>query len=306
MDPFVERFEVPVEAGRLLVGRAGPAPGGDTPVVVAAHGITGNHLSWGPVARALDGRSCLLALDLRGRAASAAVGPPFGIASHADDVIAVLEHVGVEHAVITGHSMGAWVAALAARRRPERAAAVVLVDGGIAVPMPDGADPDDVLAAVLGPALARLHLTFPDPQAYRDWWRQHPAFASIAGEDVDDADLARYVDHDLTGAPPDLRSSVIEEAVRVDGTQLLLDAEVRHAIDGLECHVTLLRAPRGLLDEPTPFIPEQAAEGLTRRQRPVSVISVGGTNHYTLLLSQHGAAAVAGAVEAAIGSEILR
>jgi len=45
----------------------------------------------------------------------------------------VLEHARVERAVLAGHSMGAYAVARLAADHPERAAAVVLVDGGIAV-----------------------------------------------------------------------------------------------------------------------------------------------------------------------------
>ena len=56
-------FDVPVAGGSLHVGRWGDGP----KVVVAAHGITGNHRSWQAVARALDPDVSLIAPDLRGR-----------------------------------------------------------------------------------------------------------------------------------------------------------------------------------------------------------------------------------------------
>src|SRR5690242_12967876 len=59
-----EEFDVPVAGGRLRVCRWR----GDGPVVLAAHGITANALSWAPVAQALKGRAVLVAPDLRGRA----------------------------------------------------------------------------------------------------------------------------------------------------------------------------------------------------------------------------------------------
>ena len=49
---------------------------------------------------------------------------------------------------------------MAATTDPKRWSAVVLVDGGVALPLPDGVDPDAMVAGVLGPALARLDMTF--------------------------------------------------------------------------------------------------------------------------------------------------
>ena len=51
----------------------------DAPVAIAAHGITGNGLSWARVAELLDGRVTLLAPDLRGRAGSRHAPGPYGI-----------------------------------------------------------------------------------------------------------------------------------------------------------------------------------------------------------------------------------
>ena len=95
--------------------------------------------------------------------------------AHADDLVAVLDHLGLDRAVLAGHSMGAYVATTAATAHPRRWSHVVLVDGGVALPLPHGVDPDDMLAGVLGPALARLEMTFADRAAYHAFWRAHPA-----------------------------------------------------------------------------------------------------------------------------------
>ena len=88
----------------------------------------------------------------------------------------LLDREGVEQAVVAGHSMGAYVAAQLAAEHPERVRALVLVDGGLPLPVPDGVDPDALLNATLGPAIERLTATFPDFEAHRAFWRRHPAF----------------------------------------------------------------------------------------------------------------------------------
>src|SRR5688572_18804747 len=109
-------FDVPVSGGSLHVGRWGD---GDR-IVVAAHGITGNHRSWQGVARALAPDISLVAPDLRGRGSSTKLPSPFGMRAHADDLVAVLDHLSLDHAVLAGHSMGAYVATTAATADPER------------------------------------------------------------------------------------------------------------------------------------------------------------------------------------------
>ncbi|MGJ3561571.1 alpha/beta fold hydrolase [Streptomyces sp. INA 01156] len=127
----VQSLTVPVDGGELAVTRWP----GDGPPVIALHGITANSLAFTAVAEALPDAD-FHAPDLRGRAASAALPGPYGLTAHVRDVLALLDHLGRRQAVLLGHSMGAFVAALAAARHPERFPRVVLVDGGLGFPAP--------------------------------------------------------------------------------------------------------------------------------------------------------------------------
>lgn len=281
VDP--ERLDVPVDGGTLAAYRWP----GDGPVVVAAHGITSNHRSWGVVAAALAGELTLVAPDLRGRGRSNALPEPYGMDRHADDVAAVLDHLGTDAAVVAGHSMGGFVATAFAERHPARAQALVLVDGGPPLAIPPGVDVDDALAATLGPAMQRLDMTFADRGEYRAFWQQHPSFAGIWTQEVD-----AHVQHDLVGEPPEMRSACVKAAVQVDGRELLAGEQVRSAIDRVECPMTLLWAPRGMLDDPGGLYDEQRLHGLDAEQVP-------DTNHYSILLGEPGAKRVAAAIRRA-------
>ena len=289
-------FDVPVPGGRLAVFElSAGAPG--APVVLAAHGITGNSRSWVAVAHALGQRAQLLAVDLRGRGSSRDVPAPYGLRAHADDLIAVLDARGIERAVITGHSLGAYIVARLAADDPDRASAVVLVDGGLRIPGSEGVDPEAFTQAFLGLALARLRMRFKTAAAYEAWWRQHPA---IAGSDVSDEDLSAFAGHDLVGEPPELRSSVSEDAVRADATDLFAQDE---AAARLSVPATLLCAPFGLRGEPSPMQPIELADAWaandSERRRAVLVPDV---NHYTITLGRSGADAVAEALLEAAGA----
>ncbi len=125
------------------------------------HGITANSHAWLAVARELAGRVRVVAPDLRGRGASNALPPPFGMAAHADDLRALLDQLGAERAVFAGHSLGGYIVARLAADHPDRVRAAVLVDGGLTIPSAgEGVDPQEFADAFLGPALARLRLTF--------------------------------------------------------------------------------------------------------------------------------------------------
>lgn len=287
-----EQSRVPVRGGDLAV-LTWP---GEGPVVLAAHGITANALSWQAVADALDGAVTLVAPDLRGRAESRELPGPYGMAAHADDLAAVLDHLGLDDAAVVGHSMGAFVAAVMARRHPTRVRELVLVDGGVAFPVPDGLDVDAAILAVIGPAMTRLSMTFPSRDAYREFWQAHPALGPAWSDDVD-----AYVQRDLVGAEPELRSSCVVDAIRTDGGAVLVDEETKAGVRDLPCHATLLWAERGLMDEPQGLYDEQRLATARLDPARVSTVAVPDVNHYTVLLGERGARVVAEHVRRAAG-----
>jgi pimeloyl-ACP methyl ester carboxylesterase len=285
-----EPLDVPVPGGQLRLLRwpgSGPAPG---PVVLAAHGITASAASFATVAERVGGAVSLVAVDLRGRGGSAELAGPYGLDAHTADLVAVLDHLGVRRATALGHSMGAFVVARLAARHPDRVERLVLVDGGVPLDVPPGTDPDQVLEAVVGPALERLRMTFENRAAYRDFWRRHPAFAGI---DSWNSEFERYLDYDLTGEEPLLRARVSEQAVREDGRDVL-DAQAHWlALAAIRCPVRTLRAPRGMLDQPQPLFPDEAVTAARELVPQLEDELVAGTNHYSILLGDPGASAVA-------------
>ena len=292
--PAYDELQVPVIGGDLAVLRW-PAAEPDAPVVLALHGITANSLSWARVAHHLAGRVTLVAPDLRGRGRSGHLFGPYGIAAHADDMAAVVRALDLGRVVLTGHSMGAFTTALTAVRHPDLFSALLLVDGGVSFPAPTHLDPDELITAVIGPAMRRLSMTFPDRGAYRAFWQQHPAFSDAWSPWVD-----AYIQRDLVGEEPGLHSSCRIEAVRVDGTDQLGE-EVSGAVHRLPLPAVLLRAERGLMDEPQGLYDEQRLDSAGLKPELVRTRLVPGTNHYTILVGDDGARVVAQHLLAAAG-----
>ncbi|TDD99073.1 alpha/beta hydrolase [Jiangella asiatica] len=296
-------LRVRVDGGELSVHELTAAPDG-APLVVALHGITANALALAAVAAALDGNARVLAPDLRGRAESRAITGPWGLAAHAADVIAVLDALGARSAVLLGHSMGAYVAALTALRHPARVDSVVLVDGGVGFPAPPGTDIDAALEQVIGPAMRRLGMVFADDSAYLDFWRAHPAIGP--GFEAPWRELlVGYLLHDLVGPDGARRSSCVLDAVRADGADVLADAEVLRSVRDGTRPTTLLWAQRGMLDEPQGLFDDDrlAAAGLPPG---VSVVPVGGVNHYTVLFEPRAVRTVASAVAGGVSGPTSR
>ncbi len=277
----MREFDVPVAGGNLRVVEWP----GDGPVVLAAHGITANALSWTRVAELIGGRVRLVAPDLRGRARSNNLPGPYGMAAHAADLIAVAGHLGLDRVPLVGHSMGGFVVASTAAAYPDRISSVLLVDGGVALTVPPGLDVDAVLQAVIGPAMQRLSMTFPDAAAYLGFFRAHPALGPDWGPAVE-----AYVLRDLAGEPPELRSSCALEAIRGDATDTLITDETVRAVHHLRCPARLMWAARGMLNEARGLYDESRLSTLDPR---IAVERVDDVNHYTILLTDAAAQRVA-------------
>jgi hypothetical protein len=175
--------------------------------------------------------------------------------------------------------------------------AVVLADGGVPLPTPADADPDEALAKAIGPAIARLRMTFGSREQYIAQWRRHPAFEHAWNEDVE-----LYAGYDVAGDAGAMRCVVSEAAVRADSADVLGEQAARSALDRVGAPLHLLRAKRGFLGEPDrPFISSAALQAFKTDYPGAHVEDVEGVNHYTLMLGEGpGPSTVAGAVRVAI------
>lgn len=296
------RIELPegsLDIHDLSVGNPGP----QAPVVLAVHGITANGLSWLCVAEELfrrrgPGSVRFLAPDLRGRADSRSAPGPYGLGTHAADVLAIADVFGARP-VLVGHSMGAFVTALASSRAPERVAGSVLVDGGFAFPPPAEFDIDAALTAVIGPAMTRLSMRFASPEAYLDFWRVHPALGpELSGPQA--PEVRHYALHDLVKTDAGYWvSSCVLDAIRADGADVLADPETHAAAASAVAAgvpTEFLWAPRGLQNEAQGLYDEAriAALGLPA---PIRVTPLVDVNHYTAVFASNGTTAVVDAIE---------
>jgi lipase len=195
--------------------------------------------------------------------------------------------------VLLGHSMGGFVAAALVRRFPDLVSGLMLVDGGLPFPLPRGIEVDQAIAVTLGPALHRLHRTFPSRDAYRQFWQAHPALRAAWSDAVAD-----YVDYDLVGSPPELRSSVSSQAVLQDARDQFHDPETADVLGGFSRPARLLVVSRGLLDQPPGLYPEQDLIRWRSRLPSMIIEEVPELNHYTILLQPSGAARVGASVRA--------
>lgn len=271
-----QMLELAVDGGELTVGRWG-----DGPVqAVLSHGITANHRSFNRVATALVDRGVgVVAVDHRGRGGSSQVAGPYGLKTHAADLLAVADALDADRPVVVGHSMGAWVAANAAEMAPQRWAGVVAIDGGLPVArdLPPGAEVEDVLLAMIGPAMARLDMAFDTVDQIMALWREHPAVGPLVDAA---ADYLRWDLHEVDGK---WCSRVSKEAVLEDGRSMLVDTEAATAMARAAIPTTLLWAPRGLMDETPGLLAPETVASVIGPFPHVTPVLVDDVNHYSIV-----------------------
>lgn len=96
--------------------------------VVLVHGFPLTHQMWNPQRAALKPHYRLIAYDVRGHGHSDAGDGQYTLELFVDDLIALLDHLKIQTAVLCGLSMGGYIALRAIERNPERVRALILCD----------------------------------------------------------------------------------------------------------------------------------------------------------------------------------
>lgn len=104
--------------------------GGSGPVLVFSHGLLMDHRMFAPQVAAFRPSWRCISWDERGHGATATPGQcaPFSYYDSANDLVALLDHLGVERAVLVGMSQGGYLSLRAALTHPQRVRALVLID----------------------------------------------------------------------------------------------------------------------------------------------------------------------------------
>jgi len=110
--------------------------GGGGPVLLFHHGYTGNKLSWAGVPERFTADHRVVVMEARGVGASARPDDDsYTMAQFVADIIAMLDHLGIDTCTYIGHSMGGGIGYLLALDHADRIDRLVLVapisSGGI-------------------------------------------------------------------------------------------------------------------------------------------------------------------------------
>jgi lipase len=281
-------ISVEVPDGRINVWHR--LAGADGRVIVLLHGLSGTSRWWTRVIDHLPPEVGIAAVDVRGRGGSLEAPPPFDLVTIADDVARTLNRLEVDRAIVAGYSMGAWVAAIFGRRHADRAERLILLDGGLPLSSAPGAAGDEVIEAAVGPALARLEMSFASEEEFFEHWRGHPALV----RHWDDSMRAALA-YELRPTDGGFRVLANPEAIRVGARQITVDGETNAAAEGVEVPTLLIIVEKGTADQDGGMIPLESARAAAATNPMLAMEYLAGLNHYTLVLGA-GASAVASAI----------
>ena len=100
---------------------------GSGPVIIFIHGFGGSTASWRFAMEHLSDRYRVVAVDLPGFGWSSRDAMlPLGHADHARRIVRLMDELGIEHATLAGHSMGAGIAQRVAAAHSERVDRLIL------------------------------------------------------------------------------------------------------------------------------------------------------------------------------------
>lgn len=158
--------------------------GGEGLPIVLSHGFLMDREMFAPQVAALSGEFRVITWDERGFGETEFDGEPFTYWDSANDCLALLDHLGIDRAVLGGMSQGGFLSLRAALTAPERVRALVLIDSQAGVEAPERlpayrqmqqtwlqAGPVDELVETIG------GLIIGDPALSATWiakWRQLP------------------------------------------------------------------------------------------------------------------------------------
>lgn len=254
--------------------------------VLALAGLTSTGRAWGALADALpDAR--IVAPHLRGRGGSAGLGGASGLRAHAQDLARICAELDLQDLVVIGHSMGAYLAPIAAQELGERVSRLVLVDGGIPPQFPFFMTPTVVRA------LFRHNLR----KADREWSDVETLIDRTLGKvlrerpDLRPA-LAELLSAEMAGPDASLRPRVDTEHAVADAIDTFFGKDLLPALEQLRVPAHLVCARWGKHDGARPFLAERVVQAWRLRLANLSSQRV-QANHVTILFAPELAAAVA-------------
>jgi pimeloyl-ACP methyl ester carboxylesterase len=99
--------------------------------LILLHGGLMSGESFGPILPALTGQHQVIAVDLQGHGRTADIDRPIDVQLMADDIAALIDHLGLEKPDLVGYSLGGGVAFFTAVKYPQKVGKLVMASANI-------------------------------------------------------------------------------------------------------------------------------------------------------------------------------
>ena len=135
--------------------------GSGAPLVLLHGGMLTIDLNFATLIPALAQTHTVIGVEMQGHGRTANIDREITYPNLASDVVALLDHLGIERATVLGHSMGGGVALELAVSHPDRVSAIVPISASVSK---DGMHPD-----LLDPATFETSPIMPTAQDFADF-----------------------------------------------------------------------------------------------------------------------------------------
>ncbi len=240
--------------------------------VLLVHGITANSRTWFRLGPVLAERGWYpVAVDLRGRGRSGKPAHGYGVPFHVNDLLALIDALGLVRPHLIGHSLGARIGIYLAALHPGHLGKLALVDAG-------GILPADTWEAI-SPALARLGARYPSRDAYLE--------AVLASPYIPSDDFwSAYYAYDAEEQPDGTVMSSVPKAAIDEENAVNFFCQIDALPPYIKAPTLIVRATEGLLGgERGQLLPASEAERLRGEIADSRVVEIPETNHYTVVAS---------------------
>ena len=244
--------------------------------ILCVHGITANCRCWDVLAAALAPEYRVLAMDLRGRGRSDKPPEGYALEYHLRDINCLLDDLGIDRAVIMGHSLGAFIGLAFAAENRDRVDRLILVDGGGDL----SKEQMDKVFTGIKPALDRLGRVFPSADEYLIKMKEAPYIHPWS------AAIETYYRYEIEEVEGGVKTNIDPAHIQEEAANIRkLDCAPFYP--KLICKVLILRAPNGLFTLDDLLLPLDVIDKMMQEISDVRRFDVEGTNHYGIVMQPH-------------------
>jgi pimeloyl-ACP methyl ester carboxylesterase len=246
--------------------------------ILCIHGITANCRSWDALAGVLAPEYHVMAMDLRGRGQSDKPSQGYSPDYHMKDINCLLDDLGIDRAVIVGHSLGAFIGLAFAAKYPDRTDRLILVDGAGDL-SPEQFE--EVFTGIKG-ALDRLGQVFLSADDYLNKMKAAPYIHPWSTV------IETYYRYELEEVEGGVRTNIDPAHIQEEAVNVR-QVDCAPFYPQIKTKVLILRAPNGLLSQKDLLLPDDVIDKMMREIPDVRRFDVQGTNHYGIVFQPHEA-----------------